>query len=237
MPQVLTTNALILCPHGGKGASTPLHDKWRVNGGSVLVEGDPGILACPFLPLPCVGYTLRSMGLNATQIDGQKVILVTDFNQTLTGLPLLMTEFHQTIDQSTPAPVPTGQDAPPPSPEMADVAAPVVTTATSYIPLPLTPPPPPLTIIFQLAAEHPLEWMLTLINEPQKYHVDLTNGLLGASVTPPGGKWDTPFLNIQIIMTTAFVTGLTTGKHHFFLTGVSRRGLSGNAEAVLELTP
>ena len=61
------------------------------------------------------------MGLNATQIDGRKVILVTDFNQTLTGLPLLMTESHQTFDESTPAAIPTGQPAPPLSPEMADL--------------------------------------------------------------------------------------------------------------------
>src|SRR5712691_5955792 len=124
MPQVLTTNGLIFCPHGGKGISTPLHPKWQINGGTVLVEGDTGILLCPFLLCPCVGYTLKSMGLNATEIDGQKVILVTDFNESKTGLPLVMADFHQTFDQSTPAPVPAGQAAPPPSAAMADFVTP-----------------------------------------------------------------------------------------------------------------
>jgi len=237
MPQVLTTNALILCPHGGRGISSPLHKKWTANGGSVLVEGDPGTLLCPFVPLPCVGYKLQSMGLNATQIDGQKVILVTDFNQTFTGLPLVMAEFHQTFDQSTPAPIPTGQSAPPASPEMADLVAPVITTSTSNIPVALTPPPPPLAVSFNMATDHPLKWILTLINEPLKYHLDLTNGAPGATVMPPGGNWSTPALTILVSMTTAFLTALTVGKHHLYLTGVSRRGLSGHSEVVLEVTP
>ena len=55
MPQVLTTNALILCPHGGKGVTAPTDPKWSVNGGTVALEGDPGVITCPFLPLPCVG--------------------------------------------------------------------------------------------------------------------------------------------------------------------------------------
>ena len=62
---------------------------------------------------PCTGYQLRSMGLNATQIKGERVILATDFNQTCTGLPLTMIETHQIIDNSTPAPIPDGQPAPP----------------------------------------------------------------------------------------------------------------------------
>ena len=123
MPQVLTTNATIMCPHGGLGSTVPAIPKWQINGGYVAVEGDSGTLSCPFGLFPCTGYQLRSMGLNASEIDGRKVILVTDFNQSLTGLPLVMTEFHQTFDESTPAPIPTGQPAPPPSDEMADLVA------------------------------------------------------------------------------------------------------------------
>jgi hypothetical protein len=111
MPQVLTTNALILCPHMGPGTSIPSDPKWSVNGGFVLLENDVGTLACPYLPCPCVGYVLQSMGLNATEVDGRKVILVTDFNQTLTGLPLTITEFHQTYDDSVPAALPPGYSA------------------------------------------------------------------------------------------------------------------------------
>jgi len=84
MPQVLTTNAMILCPHGGKGTSVPTDPKWTVNGGVVLLDGDAGTLTCPFI-LPCVGYPLRSMGLNATVIDGRKVMLVTDFTPSITA--------------------------------------------------------------------------------------------------------------------------------------------------------
>src|SRR2546423_13209144 len=116
MPQVMTTNATVVCPHGGVGQSTPTSPKWRVEGGLVLRENDPGVLSCNFLP-PCVGYQLRSMGLNASKLDGAHVILVTDFNQTFTGLPLKISEVHHTIDNSTPAPIPVGQEAPPLAPE------------------------------------------------------------------------------------------------------------------------
>src|SRR5215204_4671542 len=128
MPQVLTTNAIITCPHGGLGTTTPTDPKWTVNGGFVVLENDPGVLACPFI-YPCVGYQLKSMGLNATQIDGRKVILATDFNQSITGLPLLMVETHQTFDDSTPGPIPAGGTAPPLSPALADAITPVVTVA------------------------------------------------------------------------------------------------------------
>jgi len=238
MPQVLTTNALIVCPHGGLGTTAPMHPKWSVNDGKVAVEGDTGILSCPFIPLPCAGYKLQSMGLNATQIDGQKVILVTDFNQSFTGLPLVMTEFHQTFDESTPAPIPSGQTAPPPSPEMADFDKPIVVTPTLMIPVPLTPPPPaPVFVTFTLTSAHPLRWILTLINEPEKTNADLTNGWPGAVIAPSGGDWTTPSLTVTISLPPTSVAALAPGKHHLFMTGVSKRGLSGNAECILDVTP
>ena len=238
MPQVLTTNALITCPHGGVGTTTPLHPKWTVNNGFVSVEGDNGVLACPFLPLPCIGYRLQSMGLNATQIDGQKVILVTDFNQSFTGLPLLMAEFHQTFDHSTPAPIPAGEGAPPPSPELADLVAPVVITPSATIPVLLTPPPPaPVAVSFTLTSPHPLKWILTLINEPEKTHLDLTNGWPGAVITPVGGDWSTPTLTVNIALPSTAVAMLVPGKHHLFMTAVSKRGLSSNTECVLDVQP
>lgn len=238
MPQVLTTNALITCPHGGLGTTTPMHGKWSITSGKVAVEGDTGILSCPFLPLPCGGYKLQSMGLNATKIDGQRVILVTDFNQTYTGLPLVMAEFHQTFDQSTPAPIPAGQSAPPPSPEMADFASPVVATPLPKIPVPLTPPPPaPVSVSFTITATHPLRWILTLINEPEGTHDDLTNGWPGTTITPTGGDWTTPSLTISINIPPPKVATLSPGKHHLFLTAVSKRGLNRNAECILDVTP
>jgi hypothetical protein len=130
MPLVLTTNAVITCPHGGVGTTVPLSPKWTVNGGYVTADGDSGTLTCFFVP-PCVGYSLKSMGLNATKIDQRNVMLVTDFTQSFTGLPLSIQDSHTTSDDSTPAPVPSGQSAPPASPAMADLAAPVVTVIPS----------------------------------------------------------------------------------------------------------
>src|SRR5438876_10116778 len=126
MPQVLTTHAIITCPHGGVGTTVPSAPLWTVNGGNVLVEGDVGVLSCLF-PYPCGGYRLQSMGLNASRIQGRKVILVTDFNKSFTGLPLAITETHTTLDGGTPAPIPAGAPAPPPTLEMADRIKPVGT--------------------------------------------------------------------------------------------------------------
>jgi hypothetical protein len=226
MPLVLTTNAVILCPHAGPGTTIPTSPKWTVNGGFVAADGDSGTLACPFLIYPCVGYTLQSMGLNATKIDGKNAILVTDFNQSFTGLPLTMQDFHQTSDNSTPAPVPTGQSAPPPTPALADLVAPVVTAIPPAVPFSISTPTP-VAFSFTLASDHPLKWMLTLINGPNVTHVDLTNGAPGATVTPSGGNWTTPSLTIAVTMLPAFVAALSIGTSQLFLTGVSQRGLSG----------
>jgi len=238
MPQVLTTNAVILCPHMGKGTSAPTNPKWSVGGGVVLLENDTGVLACPFVAYPCVGYRLRSMGLNASRIDGRKVILATDFNQTLTGLPLTMTETHKVIDNSAPAPIPPGQPAPPLSPEMADMTKPVVTCVPPTLAFnSVTMQPLTLSATFTLSATHPLQWVLTLINEPLKTNVDLTNGLPpGLTLTPSGGAWNDPAIAITLTMTAAFMAALTPGLSRFFMTGVSRRGLSAGFEMVLTVS-
>ena len=239
MPQVLTTNGIILCPHGGKGITTPLHPRWQINGGTVVVEGDKGILLCPFLICPCGGYQLKSMGLNATTVDGQKVILVTDFNQSTTGLPLVMADFHQTFDESTPAPVPAGQSAPPPSPAMADFIAPVVTASPQTTPFSIINSKTPVVVNFTMTTDHPLQWILTLIDESTGKNADLTNGAPGAVVQPSGGQWTTPSQPIVVTMTPAYIVSLGPAptKHHLFLTGVSQRGFSGHAEAIIQVTP
>jgi hypothetical protein len=228
MPQVLTTNAVILCPHLGQGTSAPTDPKWVVNGGVVLLENDLGVLACPFLVYPCVGYRLRSMGLNATRIDGRKVILATDFNQTFTGLPLTMAEAHSTLDGSTPAAVPAGQPAPPLSPALADMTPPVVTGAPPALAFNLTSmQPATLAATFTLVGAHPLKWILTLISEPLASHVDLTGGLPpGLVVAPAGGAWNSSPLTVTVTMTAAYMAGLTAGRHHFYMAGISQRGLS-----------
>jgi hypothetical protein len=237
MPKVLTTNAIILCPHLGKGTSTPLSPVWKVDGGYVLAEGDTGVLACPFLPLPCAGYTLRSMGLNATKIQGRKVIVVTDFNQSITGLPLTMTESHTTVDSSTPAPLPPRGPAPPLPPAILDLVPPVVTATMPVGTFSVSTGPPSVVATFQLSSAFPRQWVLTRISEPPPgSHEDLTPGKPpGAVVAPAGGSWTTPSLTVTLTMTAVYMTALGIGKHHFYLTGVSQRGLSGYGVADLEV--
>jgi hypothetical protein len=237
MPQVLTTNAAIVCPHGGIGTTTPSVPKWQINGGYVAVEGDIGTLSCPFALFPCTGYLLTSMGLNATEIDGRKVILVTDFNKSLTGLPLLMTEFHQTFDESTPVPIPAGEPAPPPSEEMADLSRPLIMPPLQIFPFSITTTPTPVVATFNLTSTHPLRWMLTLINTTLNYDQDLTSGAPGATMVPAEGRWDTPTVALTVTLTPTFVAALTSGTHHLFLTGITRRGLSDYAEARIEVSP
>ena len=129
MPQVVTTNTQIICAHlSAAQKNPPLAPLWTIDGGTVLVEGDSGTFPdCPNI-IPCVGYLLRSMGLNATLVTAKRVILVTDFNQSLTGLPLTMIETHHVIDETTPAAIPDGQPAPPLPPELTDLTKPIITT-------------------------------------------------------------------------------------------------------------
>ncbi|MCB0208256.1 MAG: hypothetical protein KDJ52_02935 [Anaerolineae bacterium] len=238
MPQVLTTNAIILCPHGGKGTSIPTSPKWTVNGGIVLLEGDTGTLTCPFVLCPCVGYTLKSMGLNATMVDGRKVVLATDFNQTFTGLPLIITETHQVMDDTTPAPLPENRPAPPPPPQMADMNKPVVIAVPPALAFnTMTMMPATIAATFTLTTAFPKNWVLTLLNGVAKLNVDLTNGLPpGAVVAPPGGNWSSPSLVVTLTLTAPFMAALGPGMHHFFMTGVSQRGLCGFAEVILTVT-
>jgi hypothetical protein len=244
MPRVLTTNARILCPHAGVGTSTPPHPKWFIeNGGmngAVLVENDMGIIkGCLLLPVPCVSYQLKSMGLNATEVDGRKVILETDFNQTNTGLPLFIQEFHQTFDDSTVTPLPPGQTSQRLPPDLIDFLKPTVNPASQLVAFDsTTPPPPTLGVNFTLASDHPLKWVLILLNEPGGTHLDVTSSSPpGLTVAPSGGSWDRPVLTVNVTMSPPFLSGLQPGKYHFFMTAVSRRGLHGKAVADLHVLP
>jgi hypothetical protein len=241
MPQVLTANATVLCPHGGKGTSTPsapTAPRCFVRGGQVLVENDTGVLACPNVPVPCVGYTLRSMGLNSSRIAGRRILLVTDFNTTVTGLPLMMTEAHTTIDDSTLTPVPAGEAAPSLSPAMADPTSPIVTASQPALAFnSISMQPPTLTASFTLAAAFPLARTLTLINEPKKTHTDVTNGAPpGLVVSPTGGEWAISPLTVTIVLTADFMAALTPGTHRFYMTGTNQRGRSAFAQVVLTVT-
>jgi hypothetical protein len=242
VPKVLTTNALIQCPHLTVGQSVSSDPTWSVDGGFVLVEGDRGLFPpCPS-QVQCNGYTLRSMGLNATQIKGKKVILATDFNQTDSGLPLTIQETQNKVkDDTSPAPIPDGQDAPPLPPPLADETKPSVVVAP---PGPLVfslaaGPPPTLGATFTLTSAHPLKWILTLIHDVPGGSVDRLNDSqpAGLTLTPSDSAWNVSPLTISLSMTKAYMGTLVAGAHRFFMTGVSQRGISKFVELVLTVNP
>jgi hypothetical protein len=247
MPQVLTTNSIITCPHLGVGVSIPtdLPPKWTVHGGAVLLENDggifplpPSVTACKGIP-HCVGYKLQSMGLNATRVSGRRVILVTDFNQTFTRVPLKILPSpldisRPTIDDSTSVFIPNGQPVPPLASDLIDLVAPAVNATPKTLAFTAPNTPATASITFTLTSAHPLKWILTLLNKPLKSHKDLTNGEPpGLTVTPLGGAWNNSPLTVTVTMTAAFMAGLTPGEHLFYMTGVSRRGLSTFDETTL----
>jgi hypothetical protein len=238
MPRILTTNAQIVCPHGGLGTTVPLDPVWQIDGGFALAEGDAGTLACPFVLYPCVGYTLRSMGLNASQLNGRSVILETDFNQSVTGLPLTMMDFHTVIDDSIPASIPPGADAPPLSPALADMTEPLVVATPPLLVYPTTPAPVnPAIITFTLAADHPNQWVLTLIDTNGKRNIDLTHSRPpDALVVPDGGEWNGPGLAAAVTLSPAFLVELGIGRHEMYMTGVTERGRTGRALVEITIT-
>jgi hypothetical protein len=239
MPRVLTTNAAIRCAHGAPAVKNPpLAPLWTIDGGHVQIEGDSGTFpTCPSA-FQCVGYVLRSMGLNATRMAGPRVILVTDFNQSASGLPITMSELHNVFDDTTPAPIPDGQPAPPLPPDMADLDPPIVSVSPATLAFNATSgSPPSLAVTFTLTAAHPLRWILTQIDEPEEVTNDRSSTQPpGMTVSPSGGVWGVSPLTITLTMTAAFMTTLMPLKHRFFLTGVTRRGLSSFAEAVLNVS-
>jgi hypothetical protein len=235
MPRILTTNALITCPHGGIGTTIPAWPYASIAGGIALREGDIGTLACVF-PTPCLGYRLVSMHLNATLLNGAPAILETDFNQTFTGLPLQMRDFHVLSDMTRPGLPPPGPDSPPITPAMLDLAPPVVVAAPAAATFSMTAPAPVL-FTFTLSSPFPLQWNLIRASEPVGGSEDLTDGNpTGAIVTPTGGQWSTPALTIALSLTQTYIAALGIGKHHFYLTGVSQRGISHAAEAILTVS-
>ena len=238
MPQVLTTSAIVTCPHGQPGISTPASPVWNAQGGLVLAEGDVGVIpGCIAYP-PCLGYTLASMGLNATQLLGRKVILATDFQKTVTGLPLTISESHNTWDDTTPASLPADGSAPTIAPELLDVTRPVVNAVPAAAAFSLTyMSPSTVTVQFTSYAPFPLRFELTLLNEVAGQHFDAVNGLTGLAVTPPGGAWTTPTLAVTATLSTPLFVALGAGLHHLYLTAITRRGLSAWIALPITVTP
>lgn len=233
MPQVLTTTATITCPHGGTGTTTPASQDVQSGTGIVTVEGDVGTLSCPFT-VPCASYTLASMGLNATTIGGKKVILATDIQKSVTGLPLVIVETTTTIDDSTPSPLPDGASSQELAPEMLDLVPPVVIAVPPAVPFTITvmqPATAPIT--FTLTSAFPLSWSLSLLNTVTLQSLDATDGLPGMVVAPSGGAWDAPSLTVMATMTAAFMAALGPGTHWLYMTGVSKRGKSAFGVATI----
>lgn len=230
MPPLLTTNAVITCPHGGVGTTVPSNPVFSVSGGFVCAEGDVGTLACPF-PAPCVGYTLKSMMLNATTLMGHRAILATDFQQTVTGLPLTIVDPNVSMDNSSAASLPPGSSPAPLSPAMQDSSAPSVIAAppaAAFVTATMLPASIPIT--FTLSHAFPFKWILTLINGTTLTNLDVTNGIPGLVVAPSGGSWANPVLAVVATMTAAFMAALTPGTHYLYMTGVSQRGISAYAQ-------
>ena len=238
MPRILTMNATILCAHLTPAVKNPpLAPLWTIDGGHVLVEGDSGtFLSCPGTP-QCGAYVLQSMGLNATRLAGQRVMLVTDFNLSASGLPITMSELHPVFDDTTPTPIPDGQPAPPLPPEMTDLVPPIVSASPVGLAFSNTSGPPSLAVTFTLTSAHPLRWILTEVDEPEGTASDRTSTQPpGMTVSPSGGIWNVSPLTITLTMTAAFMTTLMLSNHRFFLTGVTQRGLSSFAEVVLTVS-
>jgi hypothetical protein len=98
--------------------------------------------------------------------------------------------------------------------------------------------PPTLVATFTLTAQNPMKWTLLLINETQQRHDDVTQVQPpGLTVTPSGGTWNTPTLVVIVTMTAAFMASLTAGKHHLYMTAISKRGLFDLAEYLLTVSP
>jgi hypothetical protein len=233
---------VILCPHAGAGTSVPRDPKWIVNDGPVLLDGDAGTLACLFIP-PCIGYDLKSMKLNATQVDGRNVMLVTDFTQSFTGFPLTMTELHQTYDNSSPAPIPTGGPIPATPPQLQESDQPKVTVVPPTLLFSLSAftssggEPVMLPMEFVLESQYPNRWLLTMLSVPTNSSTEITNGLPPAIVVaPPGGGWPDAVLSVTVSLQGVYLATLPVGTYYFVLTALNVRGKSSYAQATLTVT-
>lgn len=254
MPLLMTQGAVVTCPHGGTGTTTPTTQALTISGQTALVEGDTGTLACPLVSYPCAGYTLRSMGLNATTISERKAILATDMQQSYTGLPLTIQETQTVLQDNSSAGGGGGGGGGSGSgsgdggggsaaalpPELLDMTPPVVTLAgpPALVFDSTTQMPATLQAVFTLSGEHPRDWQLKLINPVLAQTVELTDGATpGAAVTPAGGGWSASPLTVSLTLTAVFMAGLgrtAADPHEFYLTASTRRGLQ--SYAVLKLT-
>ena len=246
MPKVITRNALIQCPHSGVGQSIPSQTSVLVAGAPVLVDGDTGVIPnCPNLPpagVPCAGYVLISMNLNAVTVGGRRAIMETDFEQSFTGYPLILRDFHQVEDLSLPVVLPPGGTFTTP-PELQDTDQPTVAVvppvlAFSKIGFTNTGMPVSLSAIFTLTSAFPNRWMLTMIVPPDSKNIT-SSAPTGVTIQPLGGAWSSSPLTVTMTLTGAYMMTLPVlpTKVSFVMVGINRRGRSAFAQMVLEVSP
>lgn len=246
MPKVLTRNALIQCPHSGIGQSVPSQLAVTIAGAPVLLDGDTGVIPnCLNLPpvgVPCAGYLLRSMNLNAVTVGGRRAMMDTDFVKSFTGYPLVLTEFHQTEDKSLPVTVPPGGSVTTP-PELQDTDRPSATAVPPVLAFSKggftsTGVPPALGVTFTLASQFPSRWILTEIVPPGSKDIT-AQAPTGVTVQPSGGSWTASPLTITVTLTGAYMMTLPVlpPKISLVMVGMNRRGRAAYAEAVLGVSP
>ena len=246
MPKVLTKNALIQCPHSGIGQSIPSQLQVTVSGAPVLVDGDTGTIPnCLNLPpagVPCAGYVLQSMNLNAVTVGNRVAMMDTDFVKSFTGYPLILKEFHQVDDVSTNVVVQPGETISTP-PELQDMGQPIVTAvppalAFSKIGFANTGTPPSLVTTFTLTSQFPSQWLLTLILPPGSTDITSTTPP-GLTVLPSGGQWTVSPLTVTVTLTGIYMATLPVlpAKVSLVMVAINRRGRSAFAETVLGVSP
>ena len=243
MPKIWTANAQVSCPHGGGGTSQAIPPRLaKISGGEILLDGDQGVFdspPCTNTP-PCAGYACRSMGLNATSIQGRPVMLVSDFTQTYTGFPVTIVESHVVTDKTLPGTPPaSGQVIPP---EMQETDTPTVLCVPPQLPFSIatfssTSQPAMLPFTFSLSSQYPLTWMLWQVGPPAT-QLDVTAGIPSqVTVVPagasPDGTWSSPSATVSVTITGTYAATLAPGNHEFVLTAVNRRGFSKFDKGVL----
>jgi len=86
MPPIVTTNATIVCAHGGQGMLVPKQTQGQIQGGAILCEGDLSgapIVGCAQPPTPStkpcttVASTLPGSAAPTVMVAGRPVLLAT----------------------------------------------------------------------------------------------------------------------------------------------------------------
>ena len=235
MPKIWTANAKVSCPHGGGGTSQAIPPRLaKISGGEILLDGDQGVFdspPCTNTP-PCVGYACRSMGLNATSIQGRPVMLVSDFTQTYTGFPVTVVESHVVDDKTLPGTPPaTGQVIPP---EMQETDTPTVVCVPPSAPVldrGLQQHEPAGDAALHLLALEPVPAEVDALagraagdaaRRHRRHPGQVTVVPVGAS---PDGTWSSPSATVSVTITGTYAATLAPGNHEFVLTAVNRAGL------------